>query len=94
MSDYTTALGAERLRVERDEFLALSIARTVMLERNQARARVAQLEATLAEAILALDAATTIGKRSCSPRDHLHYANHDRIVRDGRALLDTHIKDG
>ena len=32
------------------------------------------------EVVLALDAATKIGRRSCSWSDHLHYANHDRLI--------------
>lgn len=31
-------------------------------------------------AALALDAATTIGMRSCSPGDGLNYGNHDRLL--------------
>lgn len=38
------------------------------------------LQQWIDEAALALDAATTIGQRSCNPGDHLHYANHDRLV--------------
>ena len=32
------------------------------------------------EATLALDAAITIGQRSCNSGDHLHYANHERLI--------------
>ena len=32
------------------------------------------------EAALALDAAITIGQRSCNSGDHLHYANHERLI--------------
>lgn len=35
----------------------------------------------LDELLSALDAATTIGMRSCRPGDGLHYANHDRLLR-------------
>lgn len=34
------------------------------------------------EVALALKAATTIGMRSCRDGDHLHYANHDRLVAE------------
>lgn len=42
------------------------------------------------EVISALEAATTIGQRSCRPGDGLNYANHDRLVAEGRALLAPH----
>ena len=45
-----------------------------------------QIEHLVLETILALDAATRIGTRSCSEGDHLHYANHDRIIREWAAL--------
>lgn len=38
------------------------------------------------EATLALDAASAIGKRSCRDGDHLHYANHERLVSEAQAL--------
>lgn len=34
------------------------------------------------EVVLALDSATTIGKRSCRDGDHLLYSNHDRLLRE------------
>lgn len=48
----------------------------------EAARRVANLDLQqwIDEAALALGAATTIGQRSCNPGDHLHYANHDRLI--------------
>lgn len=36
------------------------------------------------EVVLALDAATTIGIRSCNPGDGLHIGNHDRLIREAQ----------
>lgn len=36
------------------------------------------------EVVLALDSATTIGLRSCTPGDGLHVANHDRLIREAQ----------
>ena len=36
------------------------------------------------EVVLALDSATIIGKRSCDHGDHLHYSNHDRLIREAQ----------
>jgi len=43
----------------------------------------------ITEAVIALNAATTIGQRSCRDGDHLHYANHDRLVAEASHLLDA-----
>lgn len=39
------------------------------------------------EIVLALKAANVIGLRSCNSGDHLHYANHDRLITEGEELL-------
>jgi hypothetical protein len=43
----------------------------------------------LDEVVIALDAATVIGMRSCREGDGLHYANHDRLIREARELGST-----
>ena len=34
------------------------------------------------EVLIALDAASVIGQRSCRPGDGLHIANHDRLIEE------------
>lgn len=46
----------------------------------------ADLEAWADEAVLALQAATVIGERSCRAGDHLNYGNHDRLIGARTAL--------
>jgi hypothetical protein len=48
----------------------------------------------LMEIALALDDATTIGMRSCDPNDHLHYANHDRLIQEVNSHLDALFRVG
>jgi hypothetical protein len=42
----------------------------------------------------ALEAATTIGMRSCSPGDSLNYGNHDRLIRRIDAALERKEAEG
>lgn len=55
-------------------------------ERDEARADVERLRGWVGDAARALDAATTIGQRSCRDGDHLNYGNHDRLIREAAAL--------
>ncbi len=50
------------------------------------------LQQWINEAVLALDAATKIGQRSCNLGDHLNYANHDRLIASAPVGTGGHIR--
>ena len=56
-------------------------------ERDELRVALSRCVEVLSDAANALEAATTIGTRSCRDGDHLNYSNHDRIITRARSAL-------